>query len=301
VPLPVLLPYSASTLFWWERVKQLALVTYRGCPELTDDDRLLIPVLRDLGVDARPIMWDDPDADWNSFDQVVLRSCWDYHLRPSEFLAWIETLERRGVALQNPAPLVRWNADKRYLRQLEARGIVIPGTYWLEEGQRVSVVDVLERYCWDGAVLKPTVSATAYKTRLISAKEADEIVQGPAMVQEFVPEVQTLGEWSLIFLGGEFSHSVRKFPAAGDFRVQTQFGGVVQAAVADSRLVAKAAAVLGTIDGPTLYARVDGLDRDGEFVLMELELIEPVLFLGLGGATSTLAQKIARLNQNLLV
>jgi hypothetical protein len=108
-----------------------------------------------------------------------------------------------------------------------------------------------------------------------------------------VPEVQTLGECSLIFLGGEFSHAIRKFPATGDFSVQTQFGGTVWATAAKSQFVDDAAAVLEAMGERTLYARVDGIERDGEFVLMELELIEPVLFLGSGGAANVLAQKIA--------
>jgi hypothetical protein len=112
------------------------------------------------------------------------------------------------------------------------------------------------------------------------------------MVQEFLPEVQMLGEWSLIFLGGQFSHSIRKFPAASDFHVQTQFGGTVQAATVQSQFVAKSAAILEAIDERSLYARTDGVEREGEFVLMELELIKPVLFLGLGDAANDMAQKI---------
>ena len=113
-------------------MKRVALVTYRGCPTLTEDDRLLIPILRELGVEARPMLWDDPKTEWERFDQVVLRSCWDYHLRPDEFLAWITALERSNVAMQNPARLVRWNADKRYLRQLKERDVILPETHWIE-------------------------------------------------------------------------------------------------------------------------------------------------------------------------
>ena len=113
------------------------------------------------------------------------------------------------------------------------------------------------------------------------------------MVQEFLPEIQATGEWSLVFIGGEYSHSVRKLPAAGDFRVQTQFGGRVETATAPFSLIDVAAKILSEIEKPTLYARVDGLESNDSLVLMEVELIEPVLFLGPGGAAHRLAQRIA--------
>ena len=113
------------------------------------------------------------------------------------------------------------------------------------------------------------------------------------MVQQFLPEIQRSGEWSLVFIGGEYSHSVRKFAAAGDFRVQTQFGGRVEAATPNLLLINTAAKTLSEIGKPPLYARLDGFERDDTFVLMELELIEPVLFLGLGEAAALFAQMIA--------
>src|SRR5215831_14933960 len=102
-------------------MKQIALVSYAACPELTDDDRLLIPAFAARGVTALPVVW-DADINWRRFDRVVLRSCWDYHLRLSEFLTWLEQLERLGVRLSNSARLVRWNSNKNYLRELKARG-----------------------------------------------------------------------------------------------------------------------------------------------------------------------------------
>jgi glutathione synthase/RimK-type ligase-like ATP-grasp enzyme len=274
-------------------MKQVALVTYGECPQLSDDDRLLVPRLRAIGVEPAPVVWDDPSVDWAAFDQVILRSCWDYHLRSVKFLDWIHRLKSGNVALQNPASLVLWNADKRYLRELEKCDFLIPETYWVEEGQEVQLGDVLSLQRWRDVVVKPTISATAYQTRRMSEKDADELISGPTMVQEFLAEVQIRGEWSLMFLGGEFSHAIRKFPASGDFRVQSQFGGTVQAAVAKPDFIENAAAVLEAIEDGTLYARVDGVEREGEFVLMELELIEPALFLGLGNAADDFAEKIA--------
>src|SRR5579863_3350572 len=124
-------------------MKTVALATYRGHPKLSADDQLLIPLLRDFDIEAQAVVWDEQETDWSEFNQVIIRSCWDYHLRLPEFLAWIAVLESRDVDLQNNGALVRWNADKRYLRRLEQSGITIPETHWLSEHEEASLSDVL--------------------------------------------------------------------------------------------------------------------------------------------------------------
>lgn len=270
------------------------MATYSECPQGTSDDQLLIPPLHALGFEAKFVVWSDLRADWSAFDLVVLRSCWDYHLRTGEFLNWIAGLESRGIPLQNPAPVVRWNSDKRYLQELEQRGVSIPRTCWLKAGEQGSSRAILESYGWSRAVAKPTVSATAYRTRVVHAEDVEESLRGPLVIQEFMPEVQIDGEWSLVFFGGEYSHAIRKVPKSGDFRVQKEFGGRAETAVAKSNLIEQAGAVVAAVE-PTLYARVDGVLRGSKFVLMELELIEPDLFLGLGKAAARFAQKIVAL------
>ena len=272
-------------------MKQIALVSYAGCPELTDDDRLLLPALRDLGVKAKGVAWDSP-ADWNQFDQVILRSCWDYHLRANEFLDWIGSLERSGVSVQNSPCLVRWNADKRYLRQLEAAGASIPDTVWIENCEEVSVHEILSARGWESAIVKPTVSASAHNLRRVFRGEPVICLKGPAMVQEFIPEILG-GEWSLVFIGGQYSHAVIKRPTPGDFRVQWQFGGDAVIAEPAAQTVALVNSLLALLPEQPLYARVDGIECDRGFVLMEIELIEPVLFLGIASASERFARRIA--------
>ena len=278
-------------------MKQVALVTFSGCPELTDDDRLLILPLQRLGVVAVPAVWDSA-VDWGRFDQVILRSCWDYHLRADEFLQWIGQLERSGVPLCNSASLVRWNADKRYLLQLEAKGVRLPETVWIGENEEASVQGILASQGWDCAVVKPTVSASAHRLKRVIKGEPLVRVKGPAMVQQFIPEVLAPGEWSLVFIDGEFSHAVIKRPRLGDFRVQSQFGGKARLGQPKPDTVAAAAAIVDALPEKPLYARVDGTEDERGFVLMELELIEPVLFLGLGGASDRLAEKIRNRTAN---
>ena len=274
-------------------MKRLALATYAGCPQLTDDDRLLVPALRRMGVEAVPVSW-DAAVEWHRFDQVILRSCWDYHLRPTEFLRWIDHLEHIGVPLRNSARLVRWNIDKRYLRELADRGVHILPTVWIDDETEVSVQQVLKERAWCRTVVKPTVSASAHGLKRIVEGESDFRVKGPVMIQPFVGEIVTSGEWSLVFVEGEFSHAVRKHPAPGDFRVQSQFGGTARFAHPKSEMLRVVTGIVESLPGTPLYARVDGVERDGDFLLMEVELIEPVLFLGLGGAVERLADAIAR-------
>lgn len=268
-------------------MKKIALATSRKFASLTDDDRLLIEPLRRLDLAADAAVWDDPGIEWEEYDAVIIRSCWDYHLRLSEFLQWIAALERNGVQVCNPPRMIRWNSDKAYLRDLQKRGIPIVPTWWPEE--QVDLRRQMLSLGWDKAVVKPRVSATAHRTELISVEDAhrvqplvDDLFRGPgAMVQKFMSEVQTRGEWSLIFFAGEFSHAVLKTPKAGDFRVQHDFGGLERSVDAPSFVKKAAAQVVTVLDRVPVYARVDGVEGDGRFLLMELELIEPALFLGL--------------------
>jgi glutathione synthase/RimK-type ligase-like ATP-grasp enzyme len=266
---------------------RLALATSSKHPNLPADDRLLRTPLAARNLQAQPAVWKDPHYDWSSCAAVVIRSCWDYHLQPDKFLNWIAALEAAGIPVFNPAPLVRWNANKSYLRDLEANDVAIVPTFWGEDGHAVILNDKLRELGWHRAVVKPRISATAYRTQLVTAQADDaaqqlfdELRRGPGvMVQKFMESIATEGEWSLIFFAGAFSHAVLKRPKTGDFRVQNDFGGTSHLADPPQHVLASASRALQAVD-PTVYARVDGVDEAGQFRLMELELIEPMLFLG---------------------
>jgi glutathione synthase/RimK-type ligase-like ATP-grasp enzyme len=285
-------------------MKRIALATCAKLPTLNEDDLLLVPPLRELGVTTVPAVWDSPDACWEEFQGVVVRSCWDYHHRLEEFRAWVARLERAGIPVWNPPAVLRWNSHKGYLRDLAARGVPIVPTRWLERGARVDLARLLREAGWPEAVVKPAVSASAHGTwrtsfETASADQArldDQLAAGDIMAQPFVSEVRDGGEWSILFLGGRYSHSVLKRPADGDYRVQWEFGGRAVTMTPPPRLVADAEAVMAAVPGDAVYARVDGVERDGRLVLMELELIEPHLFLGWdAGAATRLAASIGAL------
>jgi hypothetical protein len=219
---------------------------------------------------------------------VVLRSPWDYHLRLPEFAEWLDAREREGGALLNPAPLVRWNLHKSYLDDLAAAGCSVIETVRVARGTATSLAALLDRRGWREAVVKPAVSASAHRTFRVARHEApprqgdlDAILsEGDALVQPLAPEILDAGEWSIVFVAGAFSHAVLKRGAAGEFRVQEEYGGRAAPGDPGPGVKAQAAAVLAAAPGRATYARVDGIVRDGSFVLMELELIEPVLYLG---------------------
>ena len=279
---------------------RFALATCAQLPALGEDDALLAAELRRRGAEARAAVWDDPGVRWTDFDRVVLRSCWDYHRRPAEFLAWIDRLEREGVPLSNPPALVRANAHKSYLRALESAGVPILPTAWLARASRVDLASLLAERGWADAVMKPAVSASAHLTSRTSPARAaadqprlsQMLEEGDVLVQAFAPEIER-GEWSFVFLGGAFSHAVLKRPAAGDFRVQSELGGTAVALEPPPPLLDQAAAVMATVPDGWLYARVDGIERDGRLTVLELELIEPFLFLAdHPGAAARLAEAI---------
>jgi hypothetical protein len=281
--------------------RQVALATYAREPQLTPDDALLVPAFARLGVGTRAVPWDDPGTDWMAFDAVLVRSTWDYHLKLPRFLEWTSRLEGLGVSLVNSAPLIRWNARKDYLKELTDAGVDVIPTSWVRRGGGRSLQTMLEAAGWSEAVVKPVVSASAHETWRTSLEAAagDQerfgrlVLEGDVMVQPFLREIESAGEWSLVFLGDRFSHAVVKRPKADDFRVQKQFGGSRELVEPEPWLIAAARVALDAAPGRSLYSRVDGCVVNGRFLLMELELIEPELFLGsMAAAAGALAAAV---------
>lgn len=266
---------------------RIALATYAGAPDLAPDDRLLIPALARLGIEAAPAVWSDRSVAWRAFDAVVLRSSWDYHLKYEEFRAWLRTLEHAQVRLWNLPSTIRWNADKRYLLDLARRGVATIPTMIAARGHPEAVADIAAAEAWHRFVIKPAVSASGYETYALRrplddgarACIARVCAIGDVLVQPFADEVADTGELSLTFFDGTFSHATIKRARAGEFRVQTEHGGTVHPTTADHRLVAQALDVIRSLDECPLYARVDGIARGDAFLVMELELIEPNVFM----------------------
>jgi len=265
---------------------RIALVTYNKLPGLSPDDNVLRAALERAGATAEGVVWDDASVEWRSFDVVVVRSTWDYHLRLNEFRDWIDAREQDGSRVFNPPRILRWNTDKKYLSELQTRGVPVVPTRWVHRGSSSGLAELAAGAGWKDVVIKPTVSASAHGTWRASApfdreseqRFRDEVAARAVMLQPLVREVAEVGELSLMFIGGAFSHAVRKLPRAGDFRVQREHGGTATQVQPSEAMVKAAAHALAQSPAPTLYARVDGCEVNGRFLLMELELLEPSLF-----------------------
>jgi glutathione synthase/RimK-type ligase-like ATP-grasp enzyme len=263
---------------------RLALATSAEQPALHEHDLPLVESLRQAGLEPVVEVWTDPAVDWSSYDAVLLRSVWDYHKRYLEFTEWLGQLDKAEVTLLNDTELVRWNSDKAYLLELREQGVAIVPS---QIAAGLCLHEVVAGLTGQEIVVKPTVSATAWNTvRGFAGGEElgralDELPDGAYLVQPFQPEIMSEGEWSLMYIDGEYSHAVIKRPAAGDYRVQNAFGGTAELAPAPAVALEVGARTLAALDVrvPPLYARVDGVIAGGRFLLMEVELIEPYLFL----------------------
>ena len=261
----------------------VALITDGHHPELTPDDQLLLPHLHAHGIDVRIAPWDSEIALRSDVDLCILRSCWDYHKRISEFSQWLQHLEDNHVRTLNPIPVVRWNLHKGYLKDLERRGIPIVPTHVAVTGSVLE--DIMNSRGWDDVVIKPCISASGHRTHRVRAQDvglySEEFTtiaaESGALVQPFVREIYS-GEWSFVFINREFSHAVLKRPQQGDYRSQESFGGISEQKTPSANLIQEAANILDAVTGDLLYARVDMIPVNGRLVLGELELIEPALF-----------------------
>ncbi|TDD29675.1 hypothetical protein E1218_03685 [Kribbella turkmenica] len=277
--------------------KRIALATSADHPGLHEHDLPLVDAVRAKGLDPVAVVWTDPSVDWSAYDAVLLRSVWDYHRRYDEFCEWLNVVDKAGVPVFNDSGLVRWNGDKRYLVELRERGVAIVPSQIAAGACLREVVAGLDG---QEIVTKPTVGASARHTVRGVAGSAelslamDDLPDLVYLVQPFVPEIVTDGEWSLMFVDGEFTHAVVKRPAEGDYRVQVMFGGVATLTDPPAAVLESARETLAAAGPAPLYARVDGVVVNGRFLLMELELIEPYLFLPeFPEATEKLATAVA--------
>jgi glutathione synthase/RimK-type ligase-like ATP-grasp enzyme len=266
-------------------MKAVALATCDRYPEMSEDCRQILPFLAEYGIRPEIVSWSHPDVDWQRFDAIVIRSTWDYVPRFAEFQQWIARIEKAGTRVLNSIDTIRWNWNKRYLAEVGKKGIPIVPTLWASHARDLDAIP------WDEFVLKPSVSGGAYLTFRAKRDELAGIVPRlgpmteaePYLVQPFLRQIQSEGELSFLYFGGEFSHSILKRPAIGDFRVQHELGGTIHSYSASAEELEQAHAALEASGYDTLYARVDMIrGDDGHLLLVELELIEPFLYLAQG-------------------
>lgn len=243
--------------------------------------------LRQLGWQVSPLSWKQDQIPWSEFDAVLIRSTWDY---PSQIEAFLKVLEQinQATRMANPLELVHWNLSKNYLRDLEDRGIGIVPTLWGEDLDEASLRANMEQLDAGGIVIKPVVGAHGVDTFHISRSESSANLEKliplfqnrPHMMQPFMTNVVLEGEFSLFYFNGNYSHAILKTPTGSEFRSQEEYGATIKAVRPESRLLLRGRQALESILPAPLYARIDFVrDGDTEFRVMEMELIEPSMYL----------------------
>jgi len=252
-----------------------------------DEDELLEKVLTQLGVEFNFEVWSDPKVKWDSYSLLLIKSPWDYFDRYAEFLTWCRKIMEMGIPTLNIMETILWNSDKWYLKEIQEKGFHIIPTEYLRKKEPFDLDIFFSHFNTEELIIKPTVSGgskNTFKLQKESWKEKNDLIidlvsQEDFMVQPFIPEVASTGEYSYIFFNGEFSHAVLKSPKKGEFRVQHFFGGSIHAVYPTPKELEYFQNLVDTFAQNSLYARVDGVWKEGVFYLMELELIEPYLFL----------------------
>jgi len=270
-------------------MKSVALVTYSNRSELSNSDQTLLEPLKQRGINPIPAIWNDTAVNWQQFDAVVIRSTWDYYQHVEEFRQWLTQLKALDVPVYNSVDTILWNMEKTYLRDLEAQGVKIVPTIWCETV--IDLGETMQNQSWDAIVMKPVFGASGVGIQMVTTDDMQEkqsvfefmLQTSMVMIQPVIKEIQD-GELSLVFFQNEYAYTIRKKPGDGTIFVNSAYGGRNIPTEVDDETIKVAQSVLKiaheiTGQASFLYTRVDGVMVDGEFVLMELELIEPGLFM----------------------
>lgn len=248
--------------------------------------QLVCQALEAKGLAADCVPWQEMDHQHLAQSKVILPlAAWDYSESPEAFAQWLNEAVERGVGVLNAPELMQWNMNKRYLLELAKQGVTTIPTRFIKTADPAELKAVLSDCGWDEMVLKPACGQSGngvqrYSVTALSLPMLPEqsFNQG-WIIQPFMPEIQQVGEVSLCFLWGEYSHAVRRMPATGEWRANSQYNVAVSLFTPDADTITTASNILQQLPSSTAYARVDGLLTNEGFVLSELELIEPALFL----------------------
>ncbi|HJX81592.1 MAG TPA: hypothetical protein VJ248_06145 [Candidatus Udaeobacter sp.] len=252
--------------------------------ELFEEDNLLIRGFEMQGLRASPVVWSDPNIDWNHFDIALIRSTWDYLDASEHFLHVLSKIESSSCKLFNPLSVVRWNMDKRYLLDLEKQGVQIIPTFMASHVEPGTLHKLFVENQWKTVILKPAIGLAASNTYRISLDKLEGTLlelrtlqpSSEYLIQPFIETIITEGEWSFIYFNRQLSHVLLKKPAPNDYRVQGIYGGTIQTSEPRSHDLLQAEAVLDRLPLDILYARLDFIRVGGQLSVMEIELIEPI-------------------------
>jgi hypothetical protein len=268
--------------------KRCAFLTMENTEGWFIDADLAIPPMQALGWSVDTVPWRGPEVAWRDYDAVYVGTPWDYPEDVGRFIRLLEHIDRSGPVLVNDVELVRWGLAKTYLLDLETRGAEIVPSLWYDTMSAGRLSSCFDDLASERIVIKPVVSTNATDTFLVGRGQASDMeprllsrFEDRAFVaQPFIENIQAEGEFSLFYLGGDYSHAIRKVPRVQDFRVQEEHGASILSVEPEAALIACADGILQLVDPLPVYARCDLVrGPDGRFLLMELELVEPSMYL----------------------
>lgn len=267
-------------------MKRCAFLSMDSLEDFFSSDTMLFEPLKNVGWLVEEVSWRKTDVDWNVYDVVVIRSTWDYQDDAEGFMACLQRIEASSAQLQNSLNIVRWNISKKYLKELQNQGINIVPTLWFDSFSLPEIQAGFSHFDTPELVIKPLVSANADHTYRLTpetlkqqAQKLDTIfATREFMVQPFLTGIVDEGEYSLFYFAGQYSHSILKQPESGDFRVQEEHGGRLSTIQPCEEMLTTARHSLAALPEDVLYARIDLVRHKNEFVVIEIELIEPSLY-----------------------
>jgi glutathione synthase/RimK-type ligase-like ATP-grasp enzyme len=270
---------------------KIGFVTTAEWPAMMPYDLHARQILMEKQIGVEILSWEDFDEEnvnqLADFDLIVIRTTWNYYKQIQAFKNFLDLVEKSGVKVYNPVKLIKWNMDKKYLQELQSDGFDIIPTIFVFNGEEDSFEQAVARG-WKQIVLKPMISAGSYDTFVIDADDPKRFyelknkfyVNRPYLLQEFLPEIVT-GEISTLHFANGYGYSVNKVPKTGDYRVQFQYGGIYHLQEVDPVIENISSRLAEKLGHSTLYRRLDGIWKNGKFLIMELELIEPDLYLNM--------------------
>ena len=267
-------------------MKRCAFLSMDSLEDFFSYDQMLFEPLKTVGWLAEEVSWRKPDVDWNNYDAVVIRTTWDYQDDVEGFMACLQRIEASSAQLQNSLKIVEWNISKSYLKDLQNQGINIVPTLWFDSFSLSEIRAGFDYFNSPQLVIKPLISANADHTYRLTpeslVQQADDLkaifASREFMLQPFLNGIVDEGEYSLFYFAGHYSHSILKQPESGDFRVQEEHGGRLSSIQPCEDMLTTARHSLAALPEDVLYARIDLVRHKKEFVLIEIELIEPSLY-----------------------
>ena len=261
--------------------------TGRYLSVVPNEDEMLLQLFSKHHHQVTLKVWDDPSVDWTSYDIIIIKSTWDYFIGKIEkFYQWLRFIKEKNIPCLNHPDLIKWNADKHYLLDIQSAGLNIVPSIIIEKNNLFYADDAFQKFKADELIVKPTISGGAMNTLRLNKNNAkdheaqinDWLKEQAYLIQPLKKEVIKQGEWSFLFFNGQFSHHLLKVAKEGEFRIQHFFGGKIISPDFDRNIINIAQEYVNKFATNSLYARVDGVITENGFELMELELIEPYMF-----------------------